>query len=136
MGSRDAYEKRVDEIPAIFMQLDKYGGSFWEDAACRDSGDPDAWFVDYGSASDIDVWRLSVATQICETCPIKARCLEAGMDQHELNWGLWGGLLPGERILLKLRGTGKNPGRVERMKIHAARVLRQRIVEIKKKGIQ
>lgn len=47
------------------------------------------------------------AIAICTHCPIRARCLEEGMREENIEHGIWGGLLAGERIhLARSRRTG------------------------------
>jgi len=71
--------------------------------------DPDLWFQEMpiGVASRTKMRELSnntkMAIQICETCPIKAQCLEEGMKEENLPYGVWGGLMAGERLM----STGK-----------------------------
>jgi hypothetical protein len=43
------------------------------------------------------------AIQICDTCPIKTQCLEEGMKEENISYGVWGGLMAGERLM----STGK-----------------------------
>ena len=49
---------------------------------------------------------LALATEVrraigeCYTCPNQAECLEEGMLPKNLSHGIWGGRLPGERILM------------------------------------
>jgi len=90
-----------EEVSPLLYQLDKHGGSFWEEAACRTVGDPDAWFIDYWTADPDELWRMKLAMDVCNECPIKAKCLEVGLTDPEIKWGIWGGLLPGERMLMK-----------------------------------
>ena len=56
-----------------------------------------------GFASRTKIQELSnntkKAIQICETCPIKAQCLEEGMKEENIPYGVWGGLMAGERLM-------------------------------------
>ena len=71
--------------------------------------DPDLWFQEMpvGFASQRKMQELSnninTAIKICGTCPIKAQCLEEGMKEENIAYGIWGGFMAGER----LRSTGK-----------------------------
>lgn len=66
-------------------------------AACSDN--PDMWFSTLPS-------NVRAAKAICDTCPIRTRCLEetleyerlSGMNKH----GVFGGLTPAERVNLLL----------------------------------
>lgn len=40
------------------------------------------------------------AMAICQECPIRARCLEAGMSEENIEHGIWGGMMAGDRIIL------------------------------------
>lgn len=120
-----------ENVDPIFLQLDKHGGSFWEGAACRSIGDPDAWFVDYSQPSDDDLWRLNNALRICETCPIKDKCLQAGLTDTELRYGVWGGYLPGERWLM--RNGNSKPTPFFKQAISNARSIRARLDKMKYK---
>lgn len=100
MVAHEARLKDGDDVSPLLGQLDKYGGSFWEESSCRTAGDPDAWFIDYTTGDEEELWRLNNALRICEECPIKQKCLEVGLTNTEIKWGVWGGLLPGERMLM------------------------------------
>lgn len=43
---------------------------------------------------------VMIALSICEDCPIKAECLAEGMKPENIEHGIWGGMLAGERIIL------------------------------------
>lgn len=132
-----AHEPRLsdgDEVSPLLGALDKFGGSFWENGSCRTSGDPDAWFIDYNTSDETELYRLNVALTICETCPIKDKCLEVGLSKTELNWGVWGGLLPGERMLL-VNGT-KRLGPAGRQAVKNAMTLRDKIETLKDKALK
>jgi hypothetical protein len=64
---------------------------------CADN--PDRWFSD---APD----EIEEAKAICDRCPIRNRCAEAGRDEP---WGTWGGLSTGERLGLMLLATPEPP---------------------------
>ena len=72
--------------------------------------DPDLWFQEMpvGFASPRKMQELSktikMAIDICDTCPIKAQCLEEGMKEENISYGIWGGLMAGERLM----STGKS----------------------------
>lgn len=65
----------------------------WQDrAACV--GKTDMFFMDKKGYAQ-DLYREAKA--ICETCPVKGRCLKFSLD-NEMQFGVWGGKTPGERI--------------------------------------
>lgn len=81
---------------------------------CASHPDPDLWFPDQPQGRPTTAKRKIVASKamlaiaICDDCPIKAECLAEGMRPENLEHGIWGGTLPGERILaagLKLNRT-------------------------------
>ncbi len=57
-----------------------------EQAACRDSVDPEAWFDIYENNVDIRSW----ADKQCLSCPVQQRCFGTGVSNKE--WGVWGGV--------------------------------------------
>lgn len=77
---------------------------------CKGHDNPDLWFSDTieaegrGRPSKADVAiairnsRLALA--ICGKCPVKDECLTEGMQPDNIDYGIWGGTLSGERLLL------------------------------------
>ena len=88
---------------------------------CTGSSDPDLWFSDTanqlpGKRGVVTVGekrkmvaRTLAALSICSICPSKQACLEEGMKQQNIDFGVWGGTLPGERLLL----AGRSPRSTE-----------------------
>lgn len=74
-------------------------------AACTNHSDPDLWFPEYPShkpsAEQIEVLvdRTIYALTICNQCPVKQECLDIGMRYVNIEQGIWGGTLPGERLV-------------------------------------
>lgn len=77
---------------------------------CYEHDDPDLWFSseveDLGRRGgptraqlDEKFNKSLQALRICNACPIKADCLEEGMRRENLDYGIWGGTLSGERLL-------------------------------------
>jgi hypothetical protein len=132
MVAHEARLKDGENISPLLGQLDKHGGSFWEEAPCRTAGDPDAWFIDYNTGDEDELWRLNNALRICDDCPIKDKCLEVGVTSSELNWGVWGGLLPGERMLLVKPFSKLGPN--GRQAVKNAMALRSKIEDLKDKA--
>ena len=78
---------------------------------CTGSSDPDLWFSDTppqleGRRGYVPepqkremVARTIVALSICAICPSKQACLEEGMKPQNIDFGVWGGTLPGERLM-------------------------------------
>jgi hypothetical protein len=71
--------------------------------------DPNLWWNDYpdtensGRATKADMNKSikdsRLALRICDRCPSKSACLDEGMRPENLEWGIWGGLLSGERLV-------------------------------------
>jgi len=72
--------------------------------------DPDLWWNDYpdnentaGRTTKLNTNKSikdsRLALRICDRCPSKSACLEEGMRPENLEWGIWGGLTSGERLV-------------------------------------
>lgn len=77
---------------------------------CTDSGlDPDIWFpeIPNGRPSQSKMHALGEsirnAIDTCENCSIKAECLADGMRDENISHGIWGGVMAGERVLLRIQ---------------------------------
>ena len=80
---------------------------------CTTHENPDLWFEDTGDLFEKRLGstnpnkkfeerrkNMLIAMEICTKCPIRTNCLSEGMKEENLDYGIWGGLLPGERISL------------------------------------
>lgn len=73
---------------------------------CHGDENPDAWFpeVTRGAPAPAKMRVLGLETSraiiLCKACPKKDECLEEGMKPKNLPYGIWGGRLAGERLLL------------------------------------
>lgn len=77
---------------------------------CTGHDDPDLWFSDTVESSGSGrlpatveygmVQRAVQALSICSNCPITDDCLAEGMKDENIDNGIWGGKLSGERIAL------------------------------------
>ena len=91
---------------------------------CTGHENPDLWFSE-SIDSDIDnnrvnehsaeyklrIANVKTALSICNACPAKAECFNEGMKRENLDDGIWGGTLPGERIILAgVSSTWSNRG--------------------------
>ena len=86
---------------------------------CHGDENPDAWFPELpqGNRSERSTAKLVAEARraliLCNSCPKKAECLEEGMKHENLGFGIWGGMLAGERVMLsgetfaKLSDQGK-----------------------------
>jgi len=82
---------------------------------CTTHEDPDLWYPEgeqsvgrpnrYAHVRKVE--RALTAIAICNSCPTRPACLTEGMKEENIEHGIWGGLLAGERILLSRgRKTG------------------------------
>jgi hypothetical protein len=80
---------------------------------CTGHENPDLWFSESvdsdgeNSHTNIDsaeykqrIVNVKTALSICNACPSKSECFAEGMKRENLDNGIWGGSLPGERIVL------------------------------------
>ena len=73
---------------------------------CYGDENPDAWFpeIPQGRRSERSIVNLVAETRraivLCNSCPKQAECLDEGMKPKNLPYGIWGGKLAGERLLL------------------------------------
>lgn len=84
-----------------------------EQGNCNRHPDPDLWH--YNNSNDSETQKLEVlrsveAIELCNICPVRAKCLEQGLERENLEFtgghgSIWGGLLTVERYLL----TTKKP---------------------------
>jgi len=92
---------------------------------CVKHDDPDLWFageVDLtdpnssvntnSQATKLEVEKAIVALSICKSCPAKDNCLELGKRGDQIYFGIYGGTMAGERLLMVGRSmknsTNKN----------------------------
>jgi hypothetical protein len=85
---------------------------------CTGYDDPDLWFTDVPESTR-DTGRLTikekqdtvakaiVALSICNKCDVKAACFDEGMKPENIEHGIWGGTMSGERILLASISTNR-----------------------------
>lgn len=77
---------------------------------CYGHDNPDLWFSDNIESEkqgrptkDTVVTAVRNSRQalaICKVCPVKDECLAEGMLPENIDYGIWGGTLSGERLLL------------------------------------
>lgn len=84
---------------------------FTNTGLCYTSDDPDLWFSEEievvgrrgGPTNDEKeymITRTLKALAICDKCPIKFDCLDEGMRPENLDNGVWGGMMAGERLIM------------------------------------
>jgi hypothetical protein len=80
---------------------------------CTGHENPDLWFSEsvdsdnerVGTNENAPEYKQRIANvvsaiAICNVCPSKGDCLTEGLKHENLENGIWGGSLPGERLLL------------------------------------
>ena len=74
---------------------------------CTTDENPDAWFPTIPpTGGNIQTIMRNLAPEVryaiglCSTCPVSKTCLEEGMKPENLAYGIWGGLLPAQRIAI------------------------------------
>ena len=73
---------------------------------CTDDDNPDAWVPEgtVGNPGPAKLFALATevkyAVTLCNSCPKQEECLEEGMEPKNLPYGIWGGKLAGQRILM------------------------------------
>ena len=117
------YEPRLEDDIALGLDEEEDEGyqepdQMWEDhlndqemtmqGACTGHEQPDLWFSDSveqeGSGrvpkatSERMIKEALLALSICNRCPIIEECLALGMQDENIDNGIWGGMLSGERI--------------------------------------
>ena len=84
--------------------------------SCSYDSMPDLWFaegyIDNDRQGSPNLYEQKVAlvqtmeaVRICNSCEVMEECREAGMSEQ---YGVWGGLMPGERILERGDEINKN----------------------------
>lgn len=119
-----AADSRKPIAHALLLAIKPDKDPIWYDAACNGDSDPEAWWLDF-NIENIDIPRLGRALTMCRSCPVQQQCLRVGLSDSEINTGIWGGLLPGERIIVK-HGAPRRT-RVQRDKMATAVKVRQRV---------
>ena len=75
--------------------------TFDEQALCR-GVDPEVFFPTARPNTVIYERELAQAKAVCAVCPVRAECLEWAVETGQ-DYGVWGGLDPAERRLVKGR---------------------------------
>lgn len=77
---------------------------------CSGNPDPGLWFSDTPDTESGKgkpnlatkhkmIARTIEAINICGRCPVQRECLQEGMKPQNSEYGVWGGTLPGERLI-------------------------------------
>lgn len=120
-------EQQAIDAQKLFAHL-THDGSLWENALCAGATYPDWWYPPTTNHITLDeVATAGMALEICAACPIREQCLEVGMQGDDIYYGIWGGLLAGERLALRAKLTRKKLTNKETMAISGARIVRDRL---------
>jgi hypothetical protein len=84
-----------------------------KDALCAGHPDPDLWHYENSRLPDeqkLQVLRSVEGIEICNDCPVKAQCLQQGLEDINLSYAggcgsIFGGLMMAERYALKHKGN-------------------------------
>lgn len=82
----DRFDLESDPYRYFARSEEHVDRSWMDDANCR-STDPDAFFSDQGVTK-----YQNLVKQVCESCPVKAECLEEALSLPGRVYGIWGGL--------------------------------------------
>jgi hypothetical protein len=100
---------------------------------CTEHDEPDLWFADVAEPTrDTGKFTIKekqaivnnaiVALSICGKCDVKTECLAEGMKPENLEHGIWGGTMSGERILLAGIATNREDRKQRIAFAHRVRV--------------
>ena len=112
-------------LPSIDTYLSNDKDLDVSNGLCVKHDDPDLWFageVDLtdpnssvntnSQATKLEVEKAIKALSICNNCPAKDNCLELGKRGEQIYFGIYGGTMAGERLLMVGRSmknsTNKN----------------------------
>lgn len=100
---------RYNKIKVVLGMTDEVF-KFTEECLCYDSENPDMWHSEVAEAetrghptkkalqkAEELTWQ---ALEICARCPARQQCFNEGMKNENLENGVWGGSMSGERLLL------------------------------------
>lgn len=90
--------------------------SWHTEGLCSGHPDPDLWH--YSSSKKLDErrlfeYRIAEAITICNSCPVKDKCLAQGLEPenltvfHQLDGTIWGGKMLGERLNIRDKKISK-----------------------------
>jgi WhiB family redox-sensing transcriptional regulator len=98
-GNEDGPHQGEDATLSAVLSLFGFGSDSgplgWQERALCAQTDPEAFFPEKGGST-------REAKRICESCEVRAQCLEYALDNDE-RFGIWGGYSERERRRLKQR---------------------------------
>lgn len=80
------------------MAKTKHDENEWAAALCIQF-DPEMWFtVDDAMNLTAIMEETTTALKLCNECPLREKCAVEGLQYDNIRYGIWGGLLAGERM--------------------------------------
>ena len=81
----------------------------WRNQALCLHENPELWYQweDYVWSTREALMSAVCAIKVCNQCPVKLLCLKEGLKDDNINYGIWGGLMPVERLRLKNMTVGQ-----------------------------
>lgn len=109
MEAQRKVKPRYDKVK-ILLEITESVNKFPEQGLCHGSENPDIWFAEVvekdtrGGPTRAQLDKAMSdsleALEICARCPIRKECGDEGMRKVNLDYGIWGGMLSGERLIL------------------------------------
>jgi hypothetical protein len=123
-------EQQAIEAQKILAHLTR-DGSLWDSAACAGTAMPDAWFPEMNYLTNDELVLTDLALRTCQSCTIIDKCLQVGMQEDDIKYGIFGGLLAGERLALRHKLSRVKLWENDKKQINSAKIVRARIEKIK-----
>ena len=84
--------------------------NWWQNARCRPIAHkrPEIFYPLGLEKGANDTAGIQIAKQFCAPCPVREACLAEALRLGE-RWGVWGGLTPAERAILRRPGSAMPP---------------------------
>jgi hypothetical protein len=123
-------EQQAIDAQKILAHLTR-DGSLWDSAACAGTAMPDAWFPEMNRLTNDDLILTDMALRTCQGCTISDKCLQVGMQGDDIKYGIFGGLLAGERLALRHKLSGVKLWETDKQQISSARIVRARIEKMR-----
>lgn len=94
--------KDNNPLREFLLQVIEEEEDWYKDAVCAQT-DPEMFFPqdDFG-------YTPKLALKICQTCPVRAKCLETALNNRE-EYGVWGGMIASKRIKMLRSSTRGRP---------------------------
>jgi hypothetical protein len=108
----NAKSAKISTPAPVMKKTQTYGGMNYMKTTelvlgnCHGDDNPDAWFPDVPQGGFSVKKQATIGAEmrraivLCNSCPRKQACLQEGMKDENLGYGIWGGMLAGERVLL------------------------------------